>query len=599
MSVRSATEYPPEERDAVTAVGRNDPLHCAFVHAPDPFHAATQVYGARFMPIWAYTLAAHIPEDGRFALELFDRRFDDVATLSDIDVFLFSGINQDYPTLVEVHDKLRSRFPAAKFVIGGPICWSLDQAGVIERLSMFDHVFIGDGEDAIEELLEGLRVGRAIPPVLRRRKRFEISRARPMHRSFLDATVGRYYGAVVEVSRGCPFLCEFCDIRILPDNNRPHNKPVDLIVDEIAHLCRHGVRQILLACDNFIGDLRWAEELVDALLAWQAREGHRPGFYTWLTINLYKHERLMEKMRRAGFDVLFIGIESFSRSSLLETAKVQNSTQDPVEAVKLIQSCGFIVAAGLIFGFDSDDETCFDIALNGLKEAGLLSGDPSFLTALPGTPLYRRMALAGRLRDAMTGTARHKYQTNIRYLMPREDMIRGFRSFIARYNDGAYQFDRLKAFLDTLEGGRFVPLPGGGYGSPGVFARNVIRDGAALRQMLLRLARFSRRPGNVWFALKALLLVAGRMGIKGRLGYFYFWLFTWTNSVFKYAGISDDDFDIVDVGRPFAPDLILPDGYAETADEPIPGAKTAAQIRATKGQLVNLLRQRAASAGAG
>ena len=89
-------------------------------------------------------------------------------------------------------------------------------------------------------------------------------------------------------------------------------------------------------------------------------------------------------MRRAGFDMLFIGVESFSRNSLLETAKVQNLAPDMVRVVRKIQSYGFIVVAGLIFGFDSDDETCFETMLQGLKDSALLSGDPSLLTALPG-----------------------------------------------------------------------------------------------------------------------------------------------------------------------------------------------------------------------
>lgn len=43
-----------------------------FVHAPDPVYADTQNYGAMFMPVWAYTLGAHIPDDGRFRLTLHD-----------------------------------------------------------------------------------------------------------------------------------------------------------------------------------------------------------------------------------------------------------------------------------------------------------------------------------------------------------------------------------------------------------------------------------------------------------------------------------------------------------------------------------------------
>ena len=56
----------------------------------------------------------------------------------------------------------------------------------------------------------------------------------------------RYYGAVIEVSRGCPFLCEFCDIRIMKDNNRPHNKNIKVIIDQLDYLSGLGIKQILI-----------------------------------------------------------------------------------------------------------------------------------------------------------------------------------------------------------------------------------------------------------------------------------------------------------------------------------------------------------------
>ena len=45
---------------------RSGALRCAFIHAPDPVYSDTQNYGAKFMPVWAYTLASHVPDDGRF-----------------------------------------------------------------------------------------------------------------------------------------------------------------------------------------------------------------------------------------------------------------------------------------------------------------------------------------------------------------------------------------------------------------------------------------------------------------------------------------------------------------------------------------------------
>src|SRR5262245_47356157 len=96
-------------------------LRVCFIHCPDPVYADTQNYGAQFMPVWAYTLAAHIPQDGRFRLSLHDTRVDPVESLQPADVFLFSGINQDHGNLLRVHTELKRRFPTMISVIGGPI----------------------------------------------------------------------------------------------------------------------------------------------------------------------------------------------------------------------------------------------------------------------------------------------------------------------------------------------------------------------------------------------------------------------------------------------------------------------------------------------
>jgi len=569
-------------------------LRVTFVHAPDPVYADTQNYGAKFMPVWAYTLGAHVPDDGRFQLELHDCRFQRESAIVEADVFLFSGINQDGANMQRVRAKLKDRFPESLSMIGGPICWSFDQAGSMDQLDGFDHVFIGDGEEEIAEILATIHESGSLDRILRAKRRFPIADARPFYRPMLDHTIDRYYGAVLEVSRGCPFLCEFCDIRILPDNNRPHNKSPDLIVSEIEHLCRIGVKQILFACDNFIGEPRWAEAVIDKILEWEERTGYRPSLYTWLTINLCKHDSLMKKMRRAGFDMLFIGVESFGRNSLLETAKVQNTTSDMVEVIRTIQSYGFIVVAGLIFGFDSDDEDCFENTLQGLRNSALLSGDPSLLTALPGTPLYRRMKLSDRLRQVRFGLGGYKYQTNVKYLLPASTMIDGYQYFVTGFTDGAYQYSRLKGYFELLQQGNFVPMDGKGFGNIWLFAKMILKNRAALWQMTQRLARFASKPMNIFYAFKGLALALSRRGISGQFGYFQFWFFAWTNAVLKYQNISANDFDIDSVGADFDIQAILPEDYVSTADEAIPAGKIKAQLRATVSQLETVVAERLA-----
>ena len=373
------------------------PLRCTFINCPDPVYASTQDYGMKFMPVWLYTLASHIPDDGRFQLKMFDLQVESFQKIPKADVFMFSGKNQDLDNLLKVRSLLKKKFPKAVSMIGGPITWSADQADELSKLEKFDHICVGDGEEMIVEILESIRTNQILSDVIRTEKRFELSKAIPMHRELLGSTISRYYGGIVEVSRGCPFLCEFCDIRTLQDNNRSHLISPDLIIKELDFLAKKGVTQITFACDNFIGDQNWAMEVSDKIIKWQDETGFHMNFYTWLTIDVYKHNLLLKKMRQAGFDLLFIGIESFDTNSLLETAKVQNSSVELVEAVKIIQSYGFIVVAGSIFGFDADTEDFGKIALRGMGESGLISGDPNWLTALPGTPLHRRMKLSGRL----------------------------------------------------------------------------------------------------------------------------------------------------------------------------------------------------------
>ncbi|MEX2615881.1 MAG: radical SAM protein [Alphaproteobacteria bacterium] len=566
------------------------PTHCIFVHAPDPVYAKTQTYGATFGPLWAYTLASYIPKNGEYTLKLYDNRFDSKEGIKSADVFLYSGINQDCGILNELCEYYRKKFPDAQHIIGGPICMSFDLAGKLDQLAAFDTICIGDGEELITEIVRAVRERRDIPPILRAMHRFPVMKARMIDEAFVQPTLSRYYGGVVEISRGCPFLCEFCDIRTLPDNNRTHIKSTELIIAEMDFLCRNGVRNFLMACDNFIGDIRAAEHLLDEIIKWQDRTGFRPGLYTWLTINVYKMPNILKKMRRCGFDLLFIGIESFDTNSLLETAKVQNIAAGLAEAVCQIQSYGFIVVAGLIQGFDSDSPQSFEATLKGLDDSRLLSGDPSLLVALPGTPLYRRMKLSGRLRDIHFGLGGYKYQSNIKYLMPKEHLVNGFKTFVTEFTKGDYQYRRLKNYFELLESGNFIPLEGNaGFGNIKDYLRALAKDPTASLQMLARLLKLLQRPNCFYYACKGFSLILRRPHIKGRLNYFQFWLFAWTNAIIKYSDLKDEDFDIESVEEGFDVRNILPENYGSTANEPIPQNKIDAQLRATSGQLQSVI----------
>ena len=275
-------------------------------------------------------------------------------------------------------------------------------------------------------------------------------------------------------------------------------------------------------------------------------------------------------------------------------SKVQNESADLVEAIREIQSFGFPIVAGLIFGFDSDDEACFQKTVEGIAAAGLLSGDPSLLTALPGTPLYRRMQLAGRLREGKLGLGGHKYHTNIRYLLPKKFIIDGFLDFARTISDGSMQLQRLNVFFDSLEQrGNYVPLDVKGYFNIWLALKVIRANPRAVRLSMHRLCTFARNPRNVYWFLRALSMIARRRRIPGRFTYLAFWMAAWTTIIVKYRGISERDFDIESLDLDsFDPALIIPPGYADGGDEPIPAAKIKAQRRETLRSLRALVERR-------
>lgn len=547
------------------------------------------MFGVHYMPVWIYTLAAYLRDIPDLNIKMFDSRVQDENNLPEADLYLFTGINQDYEAIFSYLKNARQMHPKATFVLGGPICWSYQQAGKVEKLYDFDHIVIGDGEPVIVDLVTKLKTKQQLPKILNWDRKFEVAKSINMDRTLLDETIHNYYGAVIEVSRGCPFLCEFCDIRIQKDNNKPHNHTPQQIVEEIDYFAKKNVFQILFACDNFLGDPVWTENVCDEIIKWRERTGMRVNIYTWLTINLANYPKLMEKLHKAGFDMFFIGVESFDTNQLLETAKIQNVKAGLTDSIRKIQSYGFIVVAGLIFGFDTESEGVCHSTLDGITSSGLISGEPSLLTALPGTPLYKRMKLSNRLREGKLGLGGYKYQTNIKYLKSTENVINNFMTFVKTYNKGEFQFRRFKNYTDLIQPEYFPKKNSSGYINVSMLLKMAMKDRRPLVLLIERLAKLLSSPDRLFHFTKALVLVI-RLQLSGKSvwKYFNFWFFVWSNSVIKFQNLKPEHFDIGSVDHDFNMEDLLPKEYLTTIDEPIPEHKIKAQRKFTSEALSRL-----------
>ncbi len=222
----------------------------------------------------------------------------------------------------------------------------------------------------------------------------------------------RYATATLQLSRGCPYRCEFCDIVVM-FGRRPRYKGTAQIGRELDALRRQGARKVFFVDDNFIGNPARAKETLRYLADYQARHGRRLRFGTEASLNLAADEELMRLMREAGFEWVFLGLETPDPEALREAKKTQNCGRDMLAAVRRIYAHGIDILAGFIVGFDRDTPRTFGAQKRFILDSGIMVAMVGLLTALPRTPLFERLKKEGRLIEGAPHGDNTKLRTNI------------------------------------------------------------------------------------------------------------------------------------------------------------------------------------------
>jgi hypothetical protein len=225
--------------------------------------------------------------------------------------------------------------------------------------------------------------------------------------------------------------------------------------------------------------------------------------------------------------------------------------------VSKIQSFGFVIAPGFIFGFDSDVPDVFESTLSFIVDAALIGGDPSFLMAMPGTPLFQRMQRTRRLVErGSNSTSRRKIVTNIRYLLDARFLASGFVRFIEDLTDPRTQFTRFRNHVDLVaKSVEFVAASGqskNGSGGALRFFRLQLGSPASRKTLWMRVAYLARRPARAIAVLRGWWLAkrASRGGRELDL-HFYFWVYAWTSLGLRYNGLREDDLSLSSVEAGF------------------------------------------------
>jgi radical SAM superfamily enzyme YgiQ (UPF0313 family) len=301
----------------------------------------------------------------------------------------------------------------------------------------------------------------------------------------------RYVSATLQLSRGCPFRCEFCDI-IVMFGRRPRYKSVEQIGRELDLLRALGARKVFFVDDNFIGNKAVAKEVLRFLAGYQARHGRTMRFGTEASLNLAADEELMRLFRDAGFEWVFVGLETPDPQTLREARKTQNCALDPLAAVRRIHSFGIDVLAGFIVGFDRDTPAAFAAQERFIRDAGIVVAMVGLLTALPKTPLYERLAREGRVLAHVPNGDNTKLSTNIvPKSMTIEQMVQGYkglyRSLLADRGIGERVRNKLRDF-----------------GTPPQLRRETLREALYILRNFLRRGVARGGISRAWHFLRSL-----------------------------------------------------------------------------------------------
>jgi len=393
---------------------------------------------AAFPPLGLLTVASMLPAE--WEKKLVDMNVN-VLTDSDIkwaDYVFISAMVVQRDSTQEVIRRVRSL--GVKIVAGGPLFTTEP-----EEFGDVDHLVLNEAEINLPIFLTDLVNGNpkhlyttdVHPPVT--------GTPAPMW-SLIN--MKRYSSMSLQYSRGCPFNCEFCDITFL-DGRIPRTKNREQVVAELDALYNRGWRgSLFIVDDNFIGNkTKLKAETLPALIQWQESKKYPFTFFTEVSINLVDDEELMQLMTRAGFNRVFIGIETPNEASLTECSKNQNTSRDLVASVKTIQNHGLEVMAGFIVGFDSDPASIFKAQINFIQKSGIVTAMVGLLNAPKGTRLYQRLKGENRLlKEDFTGN-NMDYSLNFVPKMNRDTLINGYRHILDTIYSPKHYYERVKTLL--------------------------------------------------------------------------------------------------------------------------------------------------------
>ncbi len=220
------------------------------------------------------------------------------------------------------------------------------------------------------------------------------------------------------------------------------------VIAELDMLLQIGWRgSVFFVDDNFIGHKQKLKtDLLPAIIHWMEQNNYPFSFTTEASINLADDKVLMDLMTRAGFEKVFVGIETPEESCLMECNKLQNKNRNMIKSVNIIQQNGMEVTAGFIVGFDNDPSNIFQRQIDFIQKSGIITAMVGLLNAPRLSKLYKRLHGEGRILDNCTGD-NTDYSMNFVPVMDKDELLKGYQKIIHEIYSSKSYYKRVLLYL--------------------------------------------------------------------------------------------------------------------------------------------------------
>ena len=336
--------------------------------------------GRQITPLGLGVLASLTPEE--HTVQLHDENVSDYEFRDDVDLVGLSVMTARATRAYEIADEYRRR--GVPVVFGGSHPTLLPD----ESIQHADAIVMGEAELTWPQLLEDVQKNQ-LQEVYKSPRWVEMDEV-PIPRRDLISSKATFGATSIQATRGCPFDCNFCTVTKFFGGSYRY-RSVDLVIEELEQEIAKGNKNFFFVDDNIIANRRYARELFERMIPLNIKWGGQA------SITAAKDPEVLRLAAESGCMALFVGIESISKETLHSANKDFNNPDKYAESFKVYHDHGITILAGMIFGFDTDDQSVFERTVEFLVQHRIGLANFGILTPLPGTEVYANLNAENRI----------------------------------------------------------------------------------------------------------------------------------------------------------------------------------------------------------